>query len=489
MSVLKPIYESFIAGRCKNTTKNRPTFPNFYPGNNQIINEMVFADRDDLLEAHDSALKAFQTWSKWTINQRSNVLLKAAALLRERVQNLAELEVWDTGKPIAEALAVDVHSAADSLEYFAKIALGLEDQVMPHPKALIYTQREPLGVCVGIGAWNYPLQIACWKAGPALMMGNTMIFKPSEYTPMTAIALAEIFIEAGMPAGVFNVVIGDGAVAQALLSLPNIAKISFTGSVSTGKQILEQAAKNIIPVTLELGGKSPLIICEDANIDEAVIGCMLANFYTQGEICSNGTRVYVHESIVEELSSKLLAKVKRLVIGDPFNTNTQMGALISAAHLQKVHQFVKEAKAEGAELCYGGEMIHPDGLPGHFFEPTILTQCNDSMRIVQEEVFGPVLSILTFKEEEDVLLRANNSPYGLAAGVFTQDIKRGHHIAQRLEAGMCWINNYNVTPVSMPFGGRKLSGFGRENGQIALSQYSQQKSIYVELAEIEHSYS
>lgn len=489
MSVLKPIYHNFIDGRSKNSAANNALHPNFHPATNEIISQMAYANTDDLADAVQSSLDAFKIWSKWPMNQRSEVLLKAATLLRQRVQDLAKLEVWDTGKPIAEALAVDVYSAADSLEYFAKIALGLEDQVMPYPTALIYTQREPLGVCVGIGAWNYPLQIACWKAAPCLIMGNTMIFKPSELTPMTATVLAEIFIEAGMPPGVFNVVLGDGQIAQQLLAHDHIAKISFTGSVNTGKKILQQAAKTITPVTLELGGKSPLIICADADLDQAVIGCMLANFYTQGEICSNGTRVFVDESLQDEFITKLLARVKKLEIGDPFNAKTQMGALISAEHLQKVNQFVANAKAEGAELCFGGEIVHPDGLKGHFFEPTIFTQCKDPMQIVREEVFGPVMSILSFADETEAIQRANNTTYGLAAGVFTQNIKRGHRIAQQLQAGMCWINNYNATPVSMPFGGSKQSGFGRENGRVALFNYSQQKSIYVELDEIQHSYS
>ncbi|TAL65013.1 MAG: aldehyde dehydrogenase family protein, partial [Legionella sp.] len=237
MSVLKPIYHNFIDGRSKNSAANNALHPNFHPATNEIISQMAYANTDDLADAVQSSLDAFKIWSKWPMNQRSEVLLKAATLLRQRVQDLAKLEVWDTGKPIAEALAVDVYSAADSLEYFAKIALGLEDQVMPYPTALIYTQREPLGVCVGIGAWNYPLQIACWKAAPCLIMGNTMIFKPSELTPMTATVLAEIFIEAGMPPGVFNVVLGDGQIAQQLLAHDHIAKISFTGSVNTGKKI------------------------------------------------------------------------------------------------------------------------------------------------------------------------------------------------------------------------------------------------------------
>jgi len=368
VSGLKKIYRSFVDGKELVSTSQDKLYANFHPASNEMINEVAYASDETLAAAITSSKSAFQHWSQWTMNDRSNVLLKAAALLKERVEELASLEVWDTGKPISEALSVDIFSAAEALEYFAKVALALEDKVMPHNKALIYTVREPLGVCVGIGAWNYPIQIACWKSAPALIMGNTMIFKPSELTPMTALTLAEIFIEAGMPAGVFNVILGDGAVAEQLLAQPSIAKISFTGSVPTGKKILQQAAQNITPVTLELGGKSPLIIFDDANLEEAVWGSMLANFYTQGEICSNGTRVFVAQSIQDEFVQKLLDRVEQLIIGDPFDQKTQIGSLISSAHLQKVVQYVQHAKTEGAELICGGENPQNAALnKGNFF--------------------------------------------------------------------------------------------------------------------------
>ncbi len=489
MSVFNQTYHSFIDGTQTKLVSEEQLHPNFHPATNQIINQIAYATQEDLIFAVESSKKAFKIWSEWPINQRSAVLLKAADILRERLVELATLEVWDTGKPISEALSVDVTSAADNLEYFAKIALAMEDSVMPNNNALIYTRREPLGVCVGIGAWNYPLQLACWKAGPALMMGNTMIFKPSELTPMTAVVLAEIFLQAGLPPGVFNVVLGDGEVAEQLLSHPDIAKVSFTGSVPTGKKILQQSAQHLRPVTLELGGKSPLIIFDDADIDQAVIGSMLANFYTQGEICSNGTRVFVARSIQAEFIDKLTLRVNKLIIGDPFNKETQIGALISPNHLNKVYQYVKQANAEGAELLCGGKPIHPYSLnEGNFFEPTIFTQCTDEMTHVKEEIFGPVMSILTFDDEEEVIERANNTHFGLGSGLFTENMKRGHRVARRLQSGICWINNYNLTPISMPFGGIKQSGMGRENGMVALLNYSQLKSIYVELNEIEHSY-
>lgn len=488
MQTLTQACRSYINGKHVQS-QSENLYPNYHPATNQVINHVAVADAEVLTAAVNSAKQAFATWSRLSVNQRGAILLRAAEMLRERIREFAGMEVWDTGKPISEALLVDVNAAADTLEYFAKTAVAMKDDVIPASDALIYTRREPLGVCVGIGAWNYPLQIACWKAAPALMMGNTMIFKPSELTPMTAIALADVFIQAGMPAGVFNVVLGDGATAEILLSLPGIAKISFTGSVATGKKILQQAANELLPVTLELGGKSPLIIFDDADLDQAVVGSMLANFYTQGEICSNGTRVFVSRKLHDQFIESLHARVKKLVIGNPFDNHTQIGALISKEHFQKVSNYIKSGTDEGAKLICGGKRPQSSDLAsGNFIEPTIFTNCSDDMSIVREEIFGPVMSVLTFEDEDEVIHRANATPYGLAAGVFTNNIKRGHRAASQLQAGVCWVNNYNVTPVGMPFGGIKHSGFGRENGMNAMLQYSQQKSIYVELNQIEHSY-
>lgn len=484
MSTLKKICHSFVDGQyIQNQTSN--LHPNIFPGTNQIINQVDYASADTLEQAVASSHKAFNVWKQTSLNQRSAILLRTASLLREKLSDLAALEVWDTGKPIAETLAVDVHSAADCLEYFAKIALAYEDHVMPHQDALIYTMREPLGVCVGIGAWNYPLQICCWKAAPALIMGNSFIYKPSELTPMTALALAEIFLEAGLPPGTFNVILGDGQVAEQLLEQPHIAKISFTGSVQTGKKIMQQAATRLLPVTLELGGKSPLIIFADADIDQAVAGSILANFYTQGEICSNGTRVFVAGSIYESFLHKLLPQVKKLIIGDPFDLKTQVGALISREHMKKVTDYIELGKTERAELILGGNVVLTAPFDqGNFLEPTIFTGCHDEMAIVCDEIFGPVMSVLIFDDEDEVIARANNTSYGLASGIFTNNIKRAHRVAKQLQAGVCWVNNYNVTPVVMPFGGYKKSGLGRENGIAALSNYSQLKSVYVELNQL-----
>lgn len=487
--MIKKIYQSYIHGEDSQDGSHSISYPNLYPATNQEINQIIYASDSVLSQAVESCYQAFQTWSETPLNTRSNILLKAAALLRENNQELAALEVWDTGKPISEAASVDVNSAADCLEYFAKIVHAYENSLVPHDGSLIYTQREPLGVCVGIGAWNYPLQIACWKAAPALIMGNSMVYKPSEMTPMTSVALAEIFSQAGLPPGVFNVVLGDGLVGEHLLQQVHVNKVSFTGSVSTGKKILQQTSSRLIPTTLELGGKSPLIIFNDANIDQAVIASLLANFYTQGEICSNGTRVFVARAIYELFIEKLLKRVEHLLIGDPFDEKTQIGALISHQHLINVLDYIERGKQEGAELVYGGKQVVSSPLDrGNFVEPTIFTQCLDHMAIVQNEIFGPVMSILTFEDDDEVIARANNTRFGLAAGIFTENIKRAHHVAKKLQAGVCWINNYNVTPVGLPFGGYKHSGLGRENALVTLSHYSQLKSVYVELNEIDHSY-
>lgn len=486
MEVRTESISSFINGDYVASSSTALTYENKNPATNATLNVVHIADDTTLQQAVAGAQHAFDVWSNMTVTERSEVLLKAASLLREHCDELAVLEVLDTGKPISEAKSVDIHSAAEVMEYYAKVALAYEGSVMPDANALIYTTHEPLGVCVGIGAWNYPIQIASWKAAPALIMGNTMVYKPSEHTPMTALKLAEIFMQAGMPAGVFNVVLGDGGVAEQLLANPGIAKVSFTGSVPTGRKVSVAAARQLIPATLELGGKSPLIIFEDADIDEAVTGAMLANFYTQGEVCSNGTRVFVAKNIEEEFTKKLLERVKALKIGDPMDPETQIGALISREHLQKVTNYIEQGVGAGAKLLYGGKLL--DSAVGNFIEPTIFTNCAAGMTIVDEEIFGPVMSLMSFTSEDDVIQHANNTPYGLAAGLFTRDIKRAHLVAKRLQAGVCWVNNYNITPPSMPFGGYKHSGLGRENGFKALSQYTQTKSIYVELEKIDSPY-
>ena len=413
------------------------------------------------------------------------MLTRAVAIIRERAEELAQLETLDTGKPIQETREADWPSGAEALEYFAGLAPTLTGETMPLGGDFAYTLREPLGVCAGIGAWNYPSQIACWKAAPALSTGNAMVFKPSEMTPLGALQLAAIFIEAGMPAGVFNVVQGFGAVGAALASDPRIAKVSLTGSVPTGAKVYTAAAAGMKHVTMELGGKSPLIIFDDADLDSAVGAAMLANFYSSGQICSNGTRVFVQTGIKEAFLERLAERTGRIKAGDPLDEATQFGPLISEAQRDKVLSYIESAKSEGARLVCGGAQGNEGPL---FVQPTVFADVADSMTIAREEIFGPVMSVLDFDDEAEVIARANDTQFGLAAGVFTGDLARGHRVIGQLQAGTCWINAYNLTPVEMPFGAVKGSGFGRENSRAAVEHYTQVKAVYVGMGPVESPY-
>jgi betaine-aldehyde dehydrogenase len=479
-------YRSFVNGQYL-ANESGETFEVTNPATGKVSYLVEVADEKVQLAAIDSAKQGFAIWSAMGAMERSRVLLKAVAILRERNDELAAIEVQDTGKPWQEASVVDVVTGADSIEFFAGIVSGLEGAQQQVGGDFYYTRREPLGICAGIGAWNYPLQIACWKAAPALASGNAMIFKPSEETPLGALKLAEIFTEAGLPNGVFNVVQGDGRVGAWLTAHKDIAKVSFTGEVGTGKKVMASAASTLKDVTMELGGKSPLIIFDDANLDNAVSAAMLANFYTQGEICTNGTRVFVHESIYPRFMEQLLQRTRdNIICGDPMNSDTNFGALISKAHQEKVLGYIAIGIEQGATLAAGGKALSPANAPdGYFVAPTIFTDCTDDMTIVQEEIFGPVMSVLTFKDEDEVIARANATELGLAAGVFTQDISRAHRVIHQMQAGICWINAYGASPAEMPVGGYKLSGIGRENGTDTLKHYTQTKAVYVGLQPLE----
>jgi betaine-aldehyde dehydrogenase len=475
-----PRYQNFINGKPMANASGE-TFQVVNPGTGQLAYEVEVADESIQQAAIETAKAGFKVWSSMTGTERSRILQRAAALLRERNDELAAVEVTDTGKPMQEAEAVDVVTGADAVEYFAGLAPSIEGIQQDLGGDFFYTRREPLGVCAGIGAWNYPIQIACWKSAPALATGNSMIFKPSEETPMGAMKLAEIYIEAGVPAGVFNVVFGDGEVGAWLTHHPEIAKVSFTGEVATGKKVMNAAATTLKDVTMELGGKSPLIIFDDADLDNAVSAAMVGNFYTQGEICTNGTRVFVHKAIYEEFMERLLKRtLNNIKMGDPTDPDTNYGALISEPHRQRVLDYIEKGIAEGATLTHGGKAASPASAPGGYFvEPTIFTDCTDDMTIVKEEIFGPVMSVLTFTDEDEVIERANNTETGLAAGVFTNNIRRAHRVIHQIQAGICWINTFGDSPAEMPVGGYKLSGIGRENGRETLTHYTQIKSVYV----------
>jgi betaine-aldehyde dehydrogenase len=463
------------------------TFDVINPATGKVIYQVEVADEKIKQETIASAQRGFATWSAMSATQRSRILLKAVTLLRERNDELAEIEVLDTGKPWQEASVVDVESGADSIEFFAGLAPGIEGNQQQVDGDFYYTRREALGICAGIGAWNYPIQIACWKAAPALACGNSMIFKPSEETPLGALKLAEIFTEAGIPDGVFNVVQGAGEVGSWLTHHADIAKVSFTGEVGTGKKVMAGAATTLKDVTMELGGKSPLIIFDDADIDNAVSAAMLGNFYTQGEVCTNGTRVFVQESVYPIFIEKLLERTRQNIIaGDPMDPETNFGALISLKHFDLVLNYINIGIKEGATLLYGGTALKPDNAPdGYFVAPTIFSDCRDDMTICREEIFGPVMSVLKFNDEDEVVARANATEFGLAAGVFTQDITRAHRVIHQMEAGICWINSFGASPAQMPVGGYKQSGIGRENGLVTLNYYTQIKAVYVGLQPLE----
>ncbi|MDH3316181.1 MAG: betaine-aldehyde dehydrogenase [Gammaproteobacteria bacterium] len=483
-----PEQQLYIGGGYINA-RSGESFETLNPATGEVICRVQQAGPEDVDLAVETARKGFEIWSAMSGAARGRILNRAVALLRERNQELARLEVLDTGKPIQEAAAVDVHSGADCIEYFAGLAAGVHGEHFDLGGSFAYTRREPLGICAGIGAWNYPIQIACWKSGPALACGNAMIFKPAELTPLTAAKLAEIYTQAGVPDGVFNVVQGDGRTGQLLSRHPGIAKVSLTGEVGTGKRVMVDAAASLKHVTLELGGKSPLIVFADAEMHNAVSAAMMANFYTQGEICSNGTRVFVEKRIHNQFIDALLTRTRKMRIGDPMNPETHVGALISKAHMEKVLGYIEAGKAAGAQLLCGGGRPRDSALArGNFVEPAIFDACSDDMKIVKEEIFGPVMAVLTFDDEDEVVARANDTEFGLAAGVFTRDIARAHRVVAKLQAGTCWINNYNVTPIEMPFGGYKQSGIGRENSLAAIDHYTQLKSVYVEMGDVECPY-
>mgnify|MGYP000910520611 FL=1 len=446
--------------------------------------------RAEVDKAVARAAEAQKLWARTPGAERGRILNRAAQLLVERNEALARLEAQDTGKPIQETIAVDVLSGADCIEYFAGLARTLSGEHFDlGTGAFGYTRREPLGVVAGIGAWNYPIQIACWKSAPALACGNAMLFKPAELTPLTAVELEKAYRDAGLPDGLFQVIQGKADTGRLLTRHPGIAKVSLTGEVGTGKKVMADAAATLKVVTLELGGKSALIVFEDADLDEAVSGALLANFYSAGEVCTNGTRVFVHRKVRDAFLAKLKARTEAMIVGDPLDPASQMGALISEAHLEKVLGYIQLGQQQGATLLTGGKRLTAGALgKGAFVEPTIFTGCSDDMAIVREEIFGPVMSVLDFEDEAEVVARANATDLGLAAGIFTRDLTRAHRVIAALEAGTCWINTYNITPIELPFGGSKQSGLGRENGKAAIEYFTQLKSVYVAMEPIDAPY-
>ena len=473
----------YIGGEYVDATSGE-TFDTLDPATGETLARVQQASQADIDRAVRSASEGQREWAAMTAMQRSRILRRAVDLLRARNDELAAIETRDTGKPIAETRTVDIVTGADVIEYYAGLATAIEGEQIPlRESSFVYTRREPLGVCAGIGAWNYPIQIACWKSAPALAAGNAMIFKPSEVTPLTALKLAEIYTEAGVPAGVFNVVQGDGRVGAMLAEHAGIDKISFTGGVETGKKVMAHAGGSTLKeVTMELGGKSPLIVFDDANLERAADIAMSANFFSSGQVCTNGTRVFVERGVIDRFEALVLERVKRIRIGAPDDPSTNFGPLVSAAQLQKVLGFIESGKREGARLVAGGARMTDGAFArGQYVEPTVFADCRDDMRIVREEIFGPVMSMLSFDDEDEVIARANDTDYGLAAGVVTENLSRAHRVIHRLQAGICWINTWGESPAEMPVGGYKQSGIGRENGIVTLHAYTRIKSVQVEL--------
>ncbi|WP_439887220.1 betaine-aldehyde dehydrogenase [Pseudomonas sp. MBLB4123] len=476
----------YIGGRYVDSSSGT-RFETVNPANGEVLAQVQRAGKDDVERAVASATEGQKVWAAMTAMQRSRILRKAVDILRARNDELALLETLDTGKPLSETQAVDIVTGADVLEYYAGLIPALEGQQIPlRESSFVYTRREPLGVVAGIGAWNYPIQIALWKSAPALAAGNAMIFKPSEVTPLSVLKLAEIYTEAGLPDGVFNVLTGSGReVGQWLTEHPGIAKISFTGGTSTGKKVMASASGSTLKdVTMELGGKSPLIVFDDADLDRAADIAMMANFYSSGQVCTNGTRVFIPRQLQASFEAKVLERVQRIRLGNPEDAATNFGPLVSFAHMESVLSYIEAGRKEGARLLCGGQRVTEGAYAqGAYVAPTVFSDCTDAMTIVREEIFGPVMSILAYDSEEEVIRRANDTEYGLAAGLVTRDLARAHRVIHQLQAGICWINAWGESPAEMPVGGYKQSGVGRENGVATLEHYTQVKSVQVELGE------
>jgi betaine-aldehyde dehydrogenase len=480
----QPIASHFINGEYVEDTDGK-IIECIYPATGEIVAKIYSATPEIIEIALSAAKSAQKSWGKLSGTERGRVLRRASDIIRKRNRELSILETYDTGKPLQETLCVDATSGADALEYFGGLAGAVTGEHIPLGEDWVYTKRIPLGVCIGIGAWNYPTQIACWKSAPALACGNSMIFKPSEMTPLCALKVAEILVEAGAPPGIFNVVQGYSDVGATLVADTRVNKVSLTGSAETGKKVYAAAAAGMKHVTMELGGKSPLIIFDDADIENAVGGAMLANMYSTGQVCSNGTRVFVQKGIKDAFLKRFLERAAKIKVGDPMNEETQFGPMISERQRDIVIGFIEQGKAEGATLICGGNAIKGDGW---FIEPTVFSNVTDDMTIAKEEIFGPVMSVFEFETEDEVITRANNTDLGLAGGVFTNNIQRAHRVVDELEAGTCFINSYNDAPVEAPFGGVKGSGVGRENSKAAIEHFSQLKTVYVRMGQVDSPY-
>ena len=474
----------FIGGEWRDASAGK-TIDVVNPATEEVIAEVASAERSDIDAAVAAARAALDgPWGKLSARERGRLVWKIGEKLLEQADEIARLETLHNGKPIFESRHIEVPAAAECFQYFAGWADKIHGETVPvKGNYLTYTLREPIGVVAAIVPWNFPLLLTAWKVAPALACGNTVIIKPASQTPLTALALAEIAAAVGVPPGVLNVITGPGSsVGQMIVEHPGIDKIAFTGDTSTGKGIMKGSADTLKRITLELGGKSPNIVFADADLDAAIRGATTGIFYGKGEVCAAGSRLLVDRSIRSEFIDKVAARAKKMSPGDPLDPKTRLGAISSKKQLENDLRYIEIAKREGAQLVAGGGRADIGTGKGYFLQPTIFDGVTPQMTIAREEIFGPVLAAIEFADVDEAIARANDSNYGLAAAVWTRDIKKAHHVARRLQAGTVWINTYNVYDTAAPFGGYKQSGFGREMSMHALDHYTQIKSVWVDLS-------
>ncbi len=473
----------FVGGKWLEGTGK--TFEVFNPATEEVIAEVPDATEIEVGAAATAAQAALEEgpWGKMSARERGRLIYKLAQRISEKSEELARLESLNNGKPFFESSRVDLPSTVECFEYYAGWADKIEGETIPVAGPYLnYTLREPVGVVGAIVPWNFPLLLAAYKVAPALACGNTVILKPAEETPLTALRLGELAQEAGFPGGVFNVVTGLGPSAgAALVRHPGIDKIAFTGSTSTGQEIMKASAMTLKKVSLELGGKSPNVVFADADLDAAVKGAVSGIFYGKGEVCTAGSRLLVEEKIHDQFMEKLVERSKRMTPGDPFDAKTRLGPLVSKNQMERVLGYIKAGKEDGAQVLTGGKQASVGNGKGYFVEATVFDRVEQHMKIAQEEIFGPVLATLRFEGLEEAIQKANGTAYGLAAGIWTKDVKKAHAFAKAVKAGTVWINTYGDYDAAAPFGGYKMSGFGRDLGKAALEAYTQTKTVWVHL--------